>query len=580
MEISTPNKKLDSLLSKSFAARVNNLPSAIKMAHRVINRCALNYDDYHQAFANCYLGYYYMILSDYDKSKSYTEKAIQYFEQHKIDSGLGMCYYTLGSIMYKTDNYHEALKFLLESYEIFKTNNDLFGQVRSLKSIGSIYEFFEDYNKAEDTYSKCLRIAQRNKDTNGLSNIYNPLSGLYLKKGEIDLAENTILKSIRIKKANNDKRGLAYAYYGQGKVCLAKLEYKKAERLLRQSKSIHQEMGEQTGLMMALNKLGVLYFGMGYISDAKSSLHESIVLAEKSDNRVILFKAHNILYQIAKSEDKAEEALNHLEKNSYYKDLVIKKDTKSVIASIQALAKTELIEKEATWQKAINKSIEKKSKELDTFVYKVAHDLRGPISSLMGLYNLVDHEVKDEKSLEYFNIYNTEINRLNNIVLDFINVTQIKEKKLERERIDFNSMVDEVINSYRYLENFDHIKFKVEIDKKLDLFSDKSTVNTIIQNLLENAVKYSKPDVDGLIHVKIYGRKNDTLIQVSDSGIGIRKQDQNKIFGMFFRANNELKGTGLGLYLLKSAVEKLSGKINFSSIIQEGTIFKISIPYS
>lgn len=580
IEIGTANKQLDSLLNKSFAARVNDLPLAIKLAKSVINRCALNYDDYHLAYAYCYLGYYSMILGNFKKSMEHINKALPYFDQNKVDSGLGTCYYTKGCILLKTSNYHEALKLLLESNEMFKKSNDLYGQARALKLIGSIYEFFEDFAKAEEIYLKCVKVTRKNKDTNGLSNSYNPLSGIYLKKGEIEEAEKLILKSIKIKKANHDQRGLAFAYYGHGKVALAKMEFKKAERLFKQSKAIHEDMGEQSGLLMVLNKLGVLYFEMGYINDAKLSLKESISLGEKQKSDLILHKAYDMLYKIAKTENQPEEALFYLEKHLKYKNSVIKKDTKSVISSIQALSKTELLEKEASWQKAINNSIKKKNKELDTFVYKVAHDLRGPISSLMGLFNIVDHEIKDSKSLEYFNIYNTEINRLNNIVLDFINVTQIKEKKLEKELIDFNGMLSEIINSYRYLDNFEHITFNTSIDKKLKLHSDHSTITTIIQNLIENAIKYSKKETKGAISIKILGRKNSVYIQVKDTGLGIRKRDQNKIFDMFFRANQDQKGTGLGLYLLKSAVEKLDGKITFASDLHKGTTFKVSIPYS
>ena len=141
-------------------------------------------------------------------------------------------------------------------------------------------------------------------------------------------------------------------------------------------------------------------------------------------------------------------------------------------------------------------------------------------------------------------------------------------------------MTNEVINSYRYLDNFNHLTFNINIDKKLELFSDHSTINTIIQNLIENAIKYSKREVKGTVDVKIQGRKNYTFIQVKDTGLGIRKKDKNKIFDMFFRAHHDQKGSGLGLYLLKSAVEKLDGKITLESDLHKGTTFKISLPYS
>ncbi|MCV9385589.1 tetratricopeptide repeat-containing sensor histidine kinase [Reichenbachiella ulvae] len=573
------NRRLDALLKKSFAQRVSDLPSAIQIAQKVINRCALNYDDYHQAYANCYLGYYYMILSDTTQSEYYTQKALSYFEKNHIDDGMAMCYYTLGSTLYKTDNYHKALKYLLESHALFIQSEDLFGQSRALKAIASIYELFQDYQKAEQTYHKCIEVSKLNNDDNGISNAYNPLSGIYLKNGKIDLAEKTIKKSIELKKETKDKRGLGYGYYGLGKVELAKSNYNTAEKLFLKGKEIHSEMGDQIGQMMAFNKLGILYFRTNNIGQAKIALHESLKIGKVSRHFLLLYKAYHVLYEIAKSEGRSEDALEYLEGYTEYKTQVEKKETKNVISSIKSLSEMEMIEKEAIWQKAINENIEKKNKELDTFVYKVAHDLRGPISSLMGLYNIVEHDISDEKPMEYFGIYNKEINRLNTIVLDFINVTQIKEKKLEKKRINFNGILADIIDSYRFMENFDNLEFSIKVDAALEMYSDESTITTIVQNLIENAIKYSKTDETGKVNIKIYGRKRDMVIQVHDTGIGIEEHNQPKIFDMFFRAHNNSKGTGLGLFLLKSAVEKLSGKISFESFPEIGTTFKIVLPY-
>lgn len=573
------NSRLDALLEKSFAQRVNDLPSAIDIAQKVINRCALNYDDYHQAYANCYLGYYYMILSDTAQSEFYTQKALKYFEKHHVEQGLAMCYYSLGSILYKTDNYHKALKYLLESLALYTQADDLYGQARSLKAIASIYELFQDYEKAEETYLKCVEIARENRDDNGVSNAYNPLSGIYLKQGKINLAEKTIKKSTELKKKTRDKRGLGFAHYGEGKVALVKGEFDRAERLFVMSREIHQEMGDQLGIMMALNKLGQLYFKRGDISPAKVLLGDCVKIGQESNHLLLLYKAYYTLYEIAKSEGRSEDALQFLELYAKNKAILDKKETNNVIRSIKSLTEMEMIEKEAVWQKAINESIERKNKELDTFVYKVAHDLRGPISSLMGLYSVVEHDIEDEKPMEYFNIYNKEINRLNSIVLDFINVTQIKEKKLEKQKINFQGVLADVIDSYRFMDNFEYLDFTIKIDEELEMYSDASTINTILQNLIENAIKYSKPELSGTVNVKIYGRKRDMVIQVHDTGIGIEEHNQSRIFEMFFRAHNDTKGTGLGLYLLKSAVEKLSGKISFESFPEIGTTFKIVLPY-
>lgn len=107
-------------------------------------------------------------------------------------------------------------------------------------------------------------------------------------------------------------------------------------------------------------------------------------------------------------------------------------------------------------------------------------------------------------------------------------------------------------------------------------------MNTIIQNLIENAIKYSRPDIDPLvnIHVKPMTMVGEGLvIKVQDNGIGIEESIQDKIFNMFFRGNNDAIGSGLGLYILKNAVDKLHGRIALKSRPGKGTVFKIELPF-
>jgi hypothetical protein len=292
-----------------------------------------------------------------------------------------------------------------------------------------------------------------------------------------------------------------------------------------------------------------------------------------------MHKAYHRLYLIEKSEKNEKKALEHLELHLIYKDKVINKETKNVIQSIKSISEMEILEREAHWQKEKKEEVELKNAELDTFVYKVSHDLKGPISSLLGLFEIVNLEIKDKNSLHYFNLYQSQIQRLNGILMDFINLTQIKEKKIESTLIDLSQMVKECLDVHEYYDNYNSIKFDINIDAP-DFYSDKSTLNTILQNLIENAIKYSRNDVSPFVNVNIFELDNELQVKVEDNGIGISEEFQDRIFEMFYRANDKVQGSGLGLYILKNAVEKLKGKINFESKPNEGSQFHISIPYN
>ncbi len=231
-------------------------------------------------------------------------------------------------------------------------------------------------------------------------------------------------------------------------------------------------------------------------------------------------------------------------------------------------------------QKLTEQDLIYKNNELDTFVYRASHDLRGPIASLLGLHNIVQYEIKDPAALEFFTMYNIQIKRLNDTILSLIEITKIKDIEATKTDINFSEIIDGSINSFANLPLFNLIEFNIDINVKATFVSDRSLLTTIIQNLVENAIKYAdnkeKPYVN--IEIKNKGPQNDLYIVVSDNGIGIPASLHSKIFDMFFRGTEQAIGSGLGLYILKNAVQKLKGKIMLQSEQKKGTTFEIILP--
>lgn len=239
-----------------------------------------------------------------------------------------------------------------------------------------------------------------------------------------------------------------------------------------------------------------------------------------------------------------------------------------------------LIIRDISTQKSTEQDLLFKNAELDTFVYRASHDLRGPISSLLGLYQIVQYEIKDEKSLAFFEMFNKQILRLNEIILALINLTKIKENKSGQVQINFMDIINDAIDSFRHLKEFSNIQFKIKVNVKKEFMSDKGMITTILQNLVENAIKYSKRNSVATVDILVESHPNRLLtIKVEDNGIGIADDIQVRVFDMFFRGNEISRGSGLGLYILKNAVDKLKGKITLKSKENVGTTFIIELPY-
>lgn len=573
-------EKIDRLLERALQLRVSDVNLSIESLKSALDQsCEIDYAK-GSAYAHTYLAFLYMIVTKHEEAQPHIDAALEYFQETNDKYGLAFTYNTIGSIHYKTDDYHIGLKYLLQAYNLFKEINDVANQSRTLKSIGSVYQFFNDYKKAEETYLHCIGLSESINDFNGISNALNPLSGLYLKEGNVEQATETIQRSVELKTQTGDYRGLGFALYGRAKIYDYLNDFEKSEEDYTESLKLHDSLQEHVGSMMTLNRLGQLYLRWGKVEQAKARLNECVEKGKDSHHNLILYRAYKALYTIAKDENRLEDALQLLEFHNANKDKVQKRDVKNVIKSLHAISKVEMLENEAIWQKEKKEEVEKKNKELDNFVYKVSHDLRGPISSLMGLHNVVKLDVDDTKSLKYFDMYHEQIQRLETIILDFIDLTRMKESKVVKSLIDFREIIDQCIKAYNYMPNFNSIDFKIDIEEPLEFYSDKSSVNSIIQNLVENAIKYSSSRKEPFVDIVVRSNNNSIEIKVEDNGIGIQDKYKEKIFDMFFRANSNVQGSGLGLYILKTATERLNGEVNLVSEYNKGTCFTITLPNS
>jgi ligand-binding sensor domain-containing protein/signal transduction histidine kinase len=216
--------------------------------------------------------------------------------------------------------------------------------------------------------------------------------------------------------------------------------------------------------------------------------------------------------------------------------------------------------------------------ELDQFIHRTSHDLRGPISSIMGLDFIVHKEIKDESSLFYFDIYHKQIKKIDKIITDILELTKVKDWETKKVKIDFDTIVEGCISSFNYLPEFDKIDFLINIQKNIGFYSDENLINSILQNLIENAIKYSNQEGSPFVKIDITKNKDNIKIKVSDNGIGIDKKYHKKIFDMFFRATTESQGSGLGMHIFKKAVTKLNGNIKLKSKINEGSTFEVILP--
>ncbi len=565
-----------SKLKAAYDLRTSDLKQSIKLTQELLDQFIVEGDQPLIATAKNHLGLFFLIQGEFELAQKYSIEALEYFESLHDAQGIADAKYNIGSIYYRTNNYHQALLLLADSLKIYREHNDYYNQARALKSIGTIYEYFSDQDKAIEAYEKSIEACRAINELGLESNALNPLSAIYFDQGKPDLAMETIERSIRLKNETGDIRGLAFALYGRGKLFIKLAQFEKAVTDLKETIAISEQAGDKLGLCMAYNKLGAAYMGLDQLIDAKHYFYKALELSDLYHIEFVLFKVYFNLYLLAKKENASPLALDFLEKHLVHKEAVINKENYTLIKSYEAVNRIEALERETKIQIEKNQIIENKNAELDSFFYRVSHDLKGPITSLQGLHNLITLEVKDPASLQYFDMYRSQVNRMYNIVMSLIDLTQMKHIGGGKVKMDFPSLVDECIGSYNYLENFKNIQFIKEIEE-VDFQSEWVIINTILQNLIENAIKYSKPN-NPFVKISVHKKNGFVQISVADNGLGIDESHQVKIFDMFYRASERTKGSGLGLYILKRAVERLNGTIELKSKPQEGSTFIVTLP--
>lgn len=237
------------------------------------------------------------------------------------------------------------------------------------------------------------------------------------------------------------------------------------------------------------------------------------------------------------------------------------------------------IVKDVTSRKESEQLLMEKNHEMNNFVYKASHDLKGPLASIIGITNLALTEVKDEYALKFVKFVNESTQRLNSILQELLEISRVTHSTVRAEKVNVRKLVDEIINSLQHAEHSRNVEFTVEEKGRRFLHTDPKILTSVIQNLIDNAIKYKNERTGRpFVHVTIDDYKHGVMIEIKDNGVGIPDKLQGKVFDMFFRGSERSNGTGLGLYIVKNSIKKLGGLVDFYSKEMEGSSFNIYLP--
>jgi signal transduction histidine kinase len=226
-----------------------------------------------------------------------------------------------------------------------------------------------------------------------------------------------------------------------------------------------------------------------------------------------------------------------------------------------------------------NELLSKTNQELDRFVYSASHDLRSPLSSILGLVEIAKKSNNTEEVVTCLNLIEDRVKVQDSFIHEIIEYARNARMNLMNEPVHVKPLVYEIIDQWTHMKEAADVEIRVQLQEDTVIYTDKIRLKSVLSNLIGNAIKYqdkSKPE--RFVKISLTKFPDMFSILVEDNGQGIHAKFHEKIFDMFFRASENSKGSGLGLFIVKETIDKMNGTVSVQSEYGKGSCFTVTLP--
>jgi len=554
------------------------------------------------------LGQYENAIKNALETLPFFEKLQDTIKISTATSIIAVCYDAIG-------NYDKAIKYYQNAINLNEKSNNLLYLANFVNNLGEVYKHEGDFEKAYENYKKSLEIFQKLGLSEGITVAKNNIGEYFLHKMEYNKALVYFKESMANVDKNIDFYKLTILNRNIGIVYLKKGNYDNAIFHLNSSIENGKKMGLLEEVYPAYKSLAEVYTKKGNYKEAYNNM---ILYSEGKDEHLKKSNAERLTdienkYQSEKKEKeieiltKSQEIQNlHIENQRYItivlftilvliaggsilllKRYMFKKKTNTALEKSNKIMKKYADELEMTnYQlKESEENLKSLNATKDKFFSIVAHDLKGPFFSLLGLTELMSEDI-DEMSKDEIREMSLSINTASNKVFALLenllewSRTQLGMINIERKLFNFNELIIE--NSKLFKDSLEQkgILLRTKLEEDSQIFSDKEMINFSLRNLLNNAIKFTENNGEVLIETQ--KQESNFIIQISDTGIGMDENTLSKLFKIESTFSTEgtgkEKGTGLGLILVNEFIQKNNGTISVTSELGKGSKFTIKLP--
>lgn len=553
--------------------------------------------DYKPGLANALrlLGNVYSMSGIYPKALESYFESLRLVEELKDSNSIARIYNNIGLIYIDQVNYEKSLDYFNRAIEVERKIKDSILIVSTMNNLGIVLSNIDSLEQAEKVFKEALLFAEKNEDIVNITGITLNLGDLYTKMNKFDDAVSCINTALAAFNEMGDLNMLASCYNQLG---VAYKKVKKTKEAIEFFNSALEIADSIQSVEIIFKTYYHLYESHSELKQWEKALNYYIKYANAKDSYFSMGNSNKLVeleknYEFQKKEDKilAEKKAN----DEKYRTIILFSIIISVIIIVFSIVLSIYYKQKVKANRQLNElnaELSIKNKELqevnftkDKFFSIIAHDLKNPIGNFKSVTTLISESYDDfteEDRIEFINLLKDSAQNLYSLLENLLQWSRSQRGLIKAEKVVFNlkELTAKLFGLLSHSANAKQISLESNVNEDVKVFADMNLLNTVLRNLISNSIKFTKEN--GSITLSTSDDDENTIISVSDTGVGMEKEKLDKLFRIDVNVSspgtsNEA-GTGLGLVLCKEFIEIQDGSIRVESEQGKGTTFYINLP--
>ena len=585
--------------------RASNYTEALSAFRECMKYPLEDYEELSMARVYSSISNIYRSLGEYEKAYSTEMKVLSEFEEKKDTTSIAGCYYNIGSIFFYQRQFGASLEYYQKAFELIKKIDKPRLQYSSLGGLGAVYSELNQNEKANEYNMAALELAREIGYKTGIGYSLGNLANQHKKDGNYKEAKSLLKQSLKIKREIGDSWGVSGSLSSLGQIASIEKDYNLALNFMKEALALAKSIDSKPRQSSLNHELSRIYAEMGNDKMSLKYLKEyvemkDVILNEKTLEEMgkskgkyeVQKKEHEI--SMLKKENELLGATKKIQKLQIYlfaiagifllmftgwfmKQLRFSRNMNALLGE-----KNELLNSKNDEINHTNNQLEASNQNLTQFAYVASHDLKEPLRMIHSYTTLLKRkygEAFDETGHEFMFYITDAVGRMQTLLDDLLDFSRANGSLADADLIEINDVLELVQANlrHRFIEN--DSKLVIKNDKLPIVKAHRSQLIQLFQNLISNGVKFKGVE-DPVVELDCIMKNGQYVFSVKDNGIGISKENQEKVFEMFTRLHTkeEFEGTGIGLATCKRIVNSLGGKIWLESELGKGTTFFFSLP--